>query len=32
MEVEAEKQGGKVLKTFIGGHCVEVTQVILTLC
>jgi trans-2,3-dihydro-3-hydroxyanthranilate isomerase len=31
MDVEAEKQGGKVVKTFIGGGCVEVTQGILTL-
>jgi trans-2,3-dihydro-3-hydroxyanthranilate isomerase len=31
MNVEAVKQGGKVVKTFIGGGCVEVTQGVLTL-
>lgn len=31
MDVEAVKQGGHVVKTFIGGSCVEVTQGILTL-
>jgi trans-2,3-dihydro-3-hydroxyanthranilate isomerase len=31
MDVEAVKQDGNVVKTFIGGRCVEVTQGVLTL-